>query len=308
MCITQSTKTIPVRLAPVRLIIACTACARQFDGTGQPAGRRFRCKCGEILTVQPVQEHDAAVVRCSACGAPRQGRGAECAHCGADFTLHERDLHTICPNCLTRISDRARFCHSCGLAIGVAGDVGQTTELKCPVCGEGHLLARRTFGSDAGAELAIHECGKCAGMWLDNATFEHVVAQAETLSSTIHGPATPERRAAAVEGTPSNGPMYRPCVRCGNLMNRQNFGKRSNVVIDVCKEHGAWFDAHELGRILDWVRSGGLEQMRRDERERLRDERRRTARASQPPPFSRAAAADDDRGPDLLGALLRWFW
>jgi Zn-finger nucleic acid-binding protein len=91
-------------------------------------------------------------------------------------------------------------------------------------------------------------------------------------------------------------------------MNRQNYGKRSNVVIDVCKDHGAWFDAHELGRILDWVRSGGLEQMRRDEKERLRDERRRAAREPQPPPFTSGAPMPDDRGPDLLGALIRLFW
>lgn len=255
--------------------------------------------------VEAAREHDAAVVRCSACGAPRDASAGAlaCGHCGADFTLHERDLQTICPGCLTRISDRARFCHSCGLAIGVAGELGEQTELECPTCGKGSVLARRSFGP----ELSIHECGRCAGIWLDNATFEHVVAQAETLATTLHGPATGERR-DAVEGAPRQGPVYRPCVRCGKLMNRQNYGKRSNVVIDVCKEHGAWFDAHELGRILDWVRSGGLDRMRSDERERLREEQRRLARESQPPPFSRAAGVDDDFGPDPLGALLRWFW
>ena len=29
------------------------------------------------------------------------------------------------------------------------------------------------------------------------------------------------------------------------------------MVIDVCREHGVWFDADELARILDWVRAGG---------------------------------------------------
>ena len=30
------------------------------------------------------------------------------------------------------------------------------------------------------------------------------------------------------------------------------------MIIDVCREHGVWFDPDELPRILAWVRSGGL--------------------------------------------------
>jgi Zn-finger nucleic acid-binding protein len=41
-------------------------------------------------------------------------------------------------------------------------------------------------------------------------------------------------------------------------MNRQNYGKRSGVIIDHCKEHGVWFDDQELERILAWIRRGGL--------------------------------------------------
>ena len=41
------------------------------------------------------------------------------------------------------------------------------------------------------------------------------------------------------------------------MMHRRNFGRRSGVVIDTCKDHGVWFDAHELERILRWIRDGG---------------------------------------------------
>ena len=41
------------------------------------------------------------------------------------------------------------------------------------------------------------------------------------------------------------------------MMNRRNFGQRSGIVIDTCKEHGIWFDARELGTVLRWIRQGG---------------------------------------------------
>ena len=34
------------------------------------------------------------------------------------------------------------------------------------------------------------------------------------------------------------------------MMNRQNFGRRSGVIIDVCKGHGVWFEPGELSAVL----------------------------------------------------------
>jgi len=42
-------------------------------------------------------------------------------------------------------------------------------------------------------------------------------------------------------------------------MNRVNFGRKSGVVVDVCKVHGTWFDAGELTQAVEWVASGGLD-------------------------------------------------
>ena len=42
-------------------------------------------------------------------------------------------------------------------------------------------------------------------------------------------------------------------------MNRTNYGRMSGIIIDVCADHGIWFDAHELDTILRWVKEGGLE-------------------------------------------------
>jgi Zn-finger nucleic acid-binding protein len=42
-------------------------------------------------------------------------------------------------------------------------------------------------------------------------------------------------------------------------MTRTNFAGHSGIVVDVCREHGTWFDRGELGSALEFVRAGGLE-------------------------------------------------
>jgi Zn-finger nucleic acid-binding protein len=57
-------------------------------------------------------------------------------------------------------------------------------------------------------------------------------------------------------------------------MNRVNFGKRSGIVLDACAQHGTWFDADELRRVVEFVRDGGLDRARAKERQQLEEERR----------------------------------
>jgi Zn-finger nucleic acid-binding protein len=46
-------------------------------------------------------------------------------------------------------------------------------------------------------------------------------------------------------------------------MNRKNFGVKSGVIIDICSEHGYWFDSSELDLILRWIQTGREEQVQR---------------------------------------------
>jgi Zn-finger nucleic acid-binding protein len=68
---------------------------------------------------------------------------------------------------------------------------------------------------------------------------------------------------------------YLKCPGCARLMNRQNFGRRSGVVVDVCRAHGVWFDAGELGDVVGFVMRGGLDEARKRELEEARLELRR---------------------------------
>jgi Zn-finger nucleic acid-binding protein len=205
------------------------------------------------------------VVRCSSCGASRDEGSLACRYCGSDFTLHERDLQTICPSCLARISDRARFCHHCATPIAPEENIGEVTERVCPACGPGHLLRSRLLGH---AEVSSLECDRCAGLWLGAEAFDRLVARAREKQDPA-----PEASAVRADRTPiprPGGPLYRPCPVCGKRMNRSNYGRRSGVVLDRCREHGIWFDAAELNEVLSWVRRGGeaLAEERRKEDER----------------------------------------
>ena len=239
----------------LRCLVACARCRRQYDAAALAAGSRFRCTCGEIVTVPRFTAQDAAVVRCSSCGAPRRQDEPACEHCGAAYTLHEQDLHTVCPDCMTRVSDRARFCHNCGTAILSTGQAGAPTAAACPACAGKSKLNSRALGEPP---LAVLECPSCAGLWLGNETFRMLAERArdETLSEATELLETagepPATRAAGRQAS-----LYRRCPECRRMMNRRNFGQRSGVVLDTCKEHGLWFDASELQAVLDFIRKGG---------------------------------------------------
>jgi Zn-finger nucleic acid-binding protein len=259
-----------------RRLTRCRECHRQYDVSRRAVGSSFHCRCGTLLEVEEIVGHEASVVRCSSCGGPRQGKASACGYCGSDFTLHERDLHTICPSCLARISDRARYCHHCATLIAPQGTGGTETDRTCPACHEqASTLVSRGLGGD---QLSVLECGRCAGLWLSSEVFAHLEtrAQQEATASNV-GPPGPARRptGAAREGAA----RYRPCPVCKQLMHRRNYGRKSGVVVDTCHQHGLWFDSEELDAILEWVRQGGLERARKWARE-MQSEEDRSRRSS----------------------------
>jgi Zn-finger nucleic acid-binding protein len=296
-----------VATSSLRCLVACASCGRQYDATGFAAGSRFHCSCGSLIEVPRFRANDAAVVRCSSCGAARERSAPACAHCGADYTLHERDLHTLCPTCMTRVSDRARFCHHCATPIVPQGQVGAPTRHGCPACGRRRKLHSRALGQPA---VALLECPRCAGVWLSREAFDLVAERARdrTLPERLLQP-TAGAEDAAGDQAPPRGATYRSCPHCHGLMNRRNYGKRSGVVVDVCKDHGIWFDARELEAVVRFIRTGGeAASSERDRAEEAEAERRRRIGF---PALERAeraggggAGASGRDGLDLVGGLI----
>jgi Zn-finger nucleic acid-binding protein len=97
-------------------------------------------------------------------------------------------------------------------------------------------------------------CAACGGVLLSHAMLATMVESARPT-----GESTGRARHAA--RIPKESEVhYAPCPECRQVMARMDFGRRSGIVVDVCRSHGTWFDGRELEAALDFVRAGGLEE------------------------------------------------
>ena len=198
---------------------------------------------------------DAAALTCPQCGAAASADAIECSFC------HARLATTACPSCFGLVFVGSKHCAHCGAAItAVDAHAGKR---PCPRgCGP---LRRLSLG---GVEL--DECERCSGVWLTPEPFQRLCAEEERRSVVLGA----ELQARHTPASPVQTVRYVPCPDCGKLMNRVNFGKRSGIVLDACAQHGTWFDADELRRVVEFVRDGGLDRARVKERQQLEEERR----------------------------------
>jgi Zn-finger nucleic acid-binding protein len=156
-------------------------------------------------------------------------------------------------------------------------------------------------------ELAVQECLACGGLWLEREAFEGLAASREGQGAVLGALPGQAPKAEPSEGLTAI--QYRPCPRCAQRMNRVNYAKRSGVVLDVCKDHGLWFDRDELRRVLVFIQEGGLDRARERDLEELKEAQRTAARPAAtgdsiglglevPPPSTWIT------GPSLAGLLL----
>jgi Zn-finger nucleic acid-binding protein len=157
----------------------------------------------------------------------------------------------------------SKHCQRCG-AVAAVPEVKDAKDRKCPRCKNDMMLV--TIGS-----TAVLECERCFGLWLDVASFEKICADREQQSAVL-GFALQAPPIGAHETSKVN---YVPCPECSQLMNRMNFARCSGVIVDICKQHGTWFDRDELSRIVEFIHGGGLEASRLREKEEIREDRRR---------------------------------
>jgi Zn-finger nucleic acid-binding protein len=262
-----------------------------------------------VLRVKAAKGHDAAVVQCSGCGAPREKHATACEHCSSDFTLHEQDLHTVCPHCMTRVSDKARFCHSCGTTLTASKVAGEPSKVRCPSCKKKPLLHSRRLGNE---DFSMLECQLCAGMWIELRIFEELANKAKAQdpidAALLNSKAVTGRQEIKPEKW-----SYRHCPECGEMMQRRNYGRRSGVIVDACRDHGIWFDADELQQILAWIRGGGMQVAQRRQASEQRSEaaHRRTVAPAERPATGDGSfmfAATRSSGVPLVDALIDTFF
>jgi Zn-finger nucleic acid-binding protein len=201
---------------------------------------------------------DAASLHCPNCGAAADPQAARCAYCRARLAT------VSCPRCFTVMFEGTAFCPACGSSR--ARIEKDDAAARCPGCGNN--LQQVSIGS-----ASLLECGRCDGVWLDAADFERVCADGQSRAAVLH-------RWTGTPATSARQPVrYRPCTRCGKMMNRVNFGHLSGTVVDVCRGHGTFLDPGELHAIASFIEAGGLDRMREREMQDLKDEQRRLREA-----------------------------
>lgn len=240
------------------MILACPACDGRYDVTGHAVGHRFRCRCGNLVTLEE-RPNQAGMLSCPYCGAGVAPTAKACAHCESPLLLKG------CPRCLSRAFHGHKHCPQCGAELDLAAVGHDHAGRACPRC-ESSLRARHI------GDVVIDECATCHGVFLDHVAVDRVVtdrqqARAEALLGTL--PVEPTQQ------TTHAGRMYVKCPICSNVMNRKLFAAGAGVIIDVCRAHGAFFDAGELPRVVSFVMNGGLERAQRKELERMRDDAKR---------------------------------
>ena len=231
-------------------LVACPNCHAQYDAALTTADT-IACRCGATFPVKAVVAKDAAVTRCSSCGALLTGDGTSCSYCGAAVVRQRAPLGPVCPQCYARNPEGARHCTACGIAFQPQPIRDRADALPCPVCPETRLGSRSLGG------LWVDECPQCLGLWAPGDVMDRLVErvresrrQAGASRLVEHH----ERRSAWEEHV-----VYRHCPECGGTMQRKNFGGRSGVVLDWCGSHGTWLDAHEMEDVAAFVMEGGLE-------------------------------------------------
>jgi Zn-finger nucleic acid-binding protein len=185
---------------------------------------------------------EAATLHCPNCGAPASPDARECGYC------HARLATVACPHCFATAFVGMRHCPACGAALAREFDPDEAAALACPRC-SGALEPVRL------GENRLRECAGCGGLWVDNRTFLAICHDHERVAPLLAarphpGPGT-DAGLLRVE--------YARCPVCRGLMNRLNFARVSGVVVDVCREHGTWFDAGELQRVVEFIERGGID-------------------------------------------------
>lgn len=200
---------------------------------------------------------EAETINCPMCGAATSTDSPQCAFCGARLAT------VACPQCFGMMFLGSKHCPRCGAAAEANKEISIEGK-KCPRCKTSLTLL--TLG-----ESKMLECPGCLGLWLDPPTFEKICADREQ-QSVVLGAASlhsSDHRLTTVKVS------YVPCPDCKQLMNRANFARCSGVIIDLCKQHGIWFDRDELSTIIEFIRNGGMDAARSKEKLELEEERRR---------------------------------
>lgn len=164
------------------------------------------------------------MAKCSNCGGEVIGR-TPCSYCGS---VQELDLNKL-GTYKVEDSDSDRLCPCCDIPL-------------------------RTINVGQGNKFYIEQCTKCYGLFFDPNELEALMNES---TSEVYSIKLQKIDKLSGENFINDKIVYRKCPICRTLMNRKNFGGRSGIIIDICKDHGIWLDRGELSALLEWKKAGG---------------------------------------------------
>ena len=98
----------------------------------------------------------------------------------------------------------------------------------------------------------MHACGFCEGTFFTEDALEALVERARNRDD-VDSAASLQTNVSITSS--QSEVQYLPCPMCGERMNRSIFGRKSGIVVDVCSEHGTWFDHGEVERAVRFART-----------------------------------------------------
>lgn len=233
------------------------------------AGRRAQLKVrfgSEDGPPDPAREGKVTVdldtgwaLYCPSCGAPVRREATRCDYCNAalDFSLKGKTVN--CPNCFAATPADGRFCVRCSRPVkGMVRDDKIMDDRICPRCSI--PMRAKEIG-----EFHLIGCDKCAGVFVPHDIFDMMQ---EKRDSVVFAAIPPQKPQTPLESNAS----YVRCPVCKRMINRVNFAKISGVIVDVCREHGIWFDGGEIEKVMDFVAHGGLQKAKQADVERIKAE------------------------------------
>lgn len=189
------------------------------------------------------------MARCSNCKAPLSPGSLICAYCGNRNDVDLKGIHYY----TTHNNDLPRTCPRCNIKL-------KSLDLKL----HGRFL--------------IDRCEQCLGLFFDPGELEALL---EATVSNVSGIDRVGLEAINEKREVNQYPIsYIKCPVCTQLMHRVNFGAKSGVIVDRCKEHGVWLDGGELRQLFEWMKLGGqlLEQERQERQQKETEQREKEQR------------------------------
>jgi Zn-finger nucleic acid-binding protein len=163
-----------------------------------------------------------------------------CQHCGAPIALSP-DKPTTCSFCgrpnnplpkEVAVPVPVQVVHNV-VNVAHAADA-PVRELRCPHCKKRMVQVRVV-------DVELSGCGGCGGIWIGNDSARTVLANPQEIFAELAERAGANARE---RGNRSNRPN---CAECPAVLDRV---RMHEIDLDVCGDHGTWFDAFELKTLV----------------------------------------------------------